>query len=129
MAPPPVGRKYDQPYSSRHVINNTCDSARNEEPIYIRHFPRFLHALYRRQTPVNSNLTLNPRSPSPLYEQKSKSRRSLASQSPDRASTPGRVVQQQGNFKTLGQGTTKSPSPISTVPSDFEHIFHYSETQ
>lgn len=129
-------KKYPQPYSSRHVISNTSDSVRADEPVYIRKFPRFLTALYNKQTPYNQNIVPSIRvAPSPEDEYTS-SKKSLTSKSPIRASSA-----QQRSFKTLGQTsvsgktsqnnmiTIKSPTQISAIPSDFEHIFHYSETQ
>lgn len=121
-------KRYVQPYNSRHVINNTTDSTRAEEQAYIKNFPRLLHALYRKQTPFNLNLLANVARSSRFgvqqdYKTRSSSRKSEPTRSAERtnddlAITPKRN-QQNTNFKTLA----------STVPSDFEHIFHYSETQ
>lgn len=149
-------RRYEQPYSSRHVIADTRDSIRSEDPSYIRNFPRFLHILYRKQTPFNSTILATTR-----HATKSINRKSSSAKSPDirRPATPTEASntaslrqqqQQQGQisltqanqtsaqqqqqppqqpgFKTLGQAN-KSPTQMSAMPSDFEHIFHYSETQ
>lgn len=119
--------KYAQPYSSRHVINNTKDFIRSEEPNYIRQFPRLLYALYKKQTPyapAGANTNTSTRSP-----HEASTNKSTGSRTP---SPVGANQQQAANqqFQTLGPNAGKSPSNnMSTMPSDFEHIFHYSETQ
>lgn len=134
-------KKYEQPYSSRHVIHNSYDSIRAYEPAYIKNFPRFLHTLYKKQTPFSSNLLANVR---PLSEQltrqeplqRSTSKKSVtADNSPQRVSSATtsptsamKLAKKQTGFKTITR-STKSPAAMSAMPSDFEHIFHYSETQ
>lgn len=130
------GRRYEQPYRSKHVIYGTPDSLRAEEPTYIKNFSRFVHALYRKQTPFNP-IILEHILPANSIDFKSTSRKTV-SVSPERARTespqrPSRQRldqhhQQKPGFKTLGPKATKSPAPMSAMPSDFEHIFHYSDT-
>ena len=135
MAPGSGSKKYEQPYSSRHVTENTADSIRADEPVFIRNFPRFLYALYKKQTPFTINLLTHIRSL--RSDNKSSSRKSVSTNSPREATdTPAsptvkQAQPQQPNFKTLGAGAgnADNPSPMSSMPSDFEHIFHYSETQ
>lgn len=142
-------RRYEQPYSSRHVLNDTTDSIRAQEPAYIKNFPRFLHLLYRKQTPFNSIImatiqqattsrtkkSSSNRSPahtraaSPIKEASNTAslRKSLQQKSPKKSESNQQT--QHVGFQTLGQRAKKSPTQMSSVPSDFEHIFHYSETQ
>lgn len=127
-------RRYEQPYRSKHVIHGTADSLRVEEPAYIKNFTRFVHALYKKQTPFHITVLDFIRPPISL-DYRSVNRKQ-ASTSPERATRSPQVTpqqqrpdQQQAGFKTLGAKATKSPAPLSAMPSDFEHIFHYSETQ
>lgn len=130
------GKRYEQPYSSRNVTQNTVDPIRRDEPSYIRNFVRFLHSVFIKQTPFDLRLLAHIRTPTfEKNETKSASRKSVGSKSPDNvnsapnaAKQPTRQQPQQTSFRTLGQNATKSPSPMSSMPSDFEHIFHYSET-
>lgn len=132
-------KKYEQPYSSRHVIHNSYDSIRADEPAYIKNFPRFLHTLYKKQTPFSPNLLANMR---PLSEHlrneplRSTSKKSITADGPEErissAKSPVSAVKhtkRQTGLKTMTRTAKNSPTPISSMPSDFEHIFHYSETQ
>lgn len=123
--PPTNHKRYEQPYSSKHVIHDTTDSIRADEPAYIKNFPRFLVNVYKKQTPFNTDILANIRPIINTTEPKSASRKSLATQSPERTIVSPPLP--AATFKTLAPAT-KSPSPLSTMPSDFEHIFHYSET-
>lgn len=128
-------RRYEQPYRSKHVIYGTADSLRVEEPAYIKNFTRFVHALYKKQTPFHITIldyirppisldsrSVNKKQVSISPERVTRCTQASAQQRPDQQ-------QQQAGFKTLGAKATKSPAPLSSMPSDFEHIFHYSETQ
>lgn len=139
-------KKYEQPYCSKHVVHNTKDAVRQNDPVFIRNFPRMLHLLYRKQTPFNSTVLNAMRQ---LGESRSASRKSTSRGSPTSPKTSNEAAgsnqktthlhQQQQyshppNFKTLAPKSAKSPTPttnqqISAMPSDFEHIFHYSEAQ
>lgn len=133
-------KKYEQPYSSRHVIHNSYDSIRADEPAYIKNFPRFLHTLHKKQTPFSLNLLayINPLSEHLKHERlrSSSSKKSVTAESPveqissakSPTSAAKQAKKQRTGFKTMGQTTKKSPT-VSSMPSDFEHIFHYSETQ
>lgn len=129
-------RKYPQPYSSRHVIDNTADTNRKDEPAYMRNFSRFVHAIYSRQTPFSIGLLAHIKASFSSRNTRSSSRKSISAKSADErtssgqtnASTKPRSPQDQAGFRTLGQDAGRSPTPLSTVPSDFEHIYHYSET-
>lgn len=154
-----MSKKYEQPYRSQHVLHNTKDSLRSEEPSYVKEFPQSLHLLYKKQTPyIPRRLSLSqPRSPlskplrtstgqditrtlkSPVQTtQTSSSRKSeektASPVSPNRAinipATRESTSTQPLSFKTMGTITaSKSPAQVSaSIPSDFEHIFHYSET-
>lgn len=139
MSAGPHPKKYPQPYNSKHVINSTSDLIRNDEPLYIKKFPKFLSTLYRKQVQFTPQASGSNR-PSPVAvttEDRSSSRKSLVV-SPTNTISSSANQQQQTGFKTLGQIaatnrniqiTTKSPTQMSAMPSDFEHIFHYSETQ
>lgn len=143
----PNSRRYEQPYSSKHVLHDTTDTIRAQEPAYIKNFPRFVHQLYKKQTPFNSIVLANLQAVS--RNKTNSSRGQVASRSvainreasnnvaggrsqahkSARQADPAHQAQPAG-FQTLGQKTTKSPQQqMSSVPSDFEHIFHYSETQ
>lgn len=131
MTTGPHTRRYQQPYSSKHVVTNVTDPVRSEESAYIKVFPRLLGILYRKQTPYN---------PVASTEKKDSSRKSVTTTS-IRKDAPTQQAQQQQQptplppppppvgFKTIGNVAAKSPGPMSSMPSDFEHIFHYSETQ
>lgn len=120
-------KRYEQPYSSRHVINKTTDSIRSEEPAYIKNFPKFVNLVYRRQPPfsvtqMNYIRQQNTNSTHETKHSNTLTRKSIGNRSPD--VSPSR---QQG-FKTMGPTAHKSPTTqITAVPSDFEHIYHYSE--
>lgn len=165
-----ASRKYEQPYSSKHVIRDTVDGIRSQEPAYIKNFPRILHQLFRKQTPLSSTILMTLYQPvatdagnsssgkSPLTNRvqatstqskkfksnTTSSRKSIRSKSPNQSSKQQQKQQSQPQneipqasqqqkqptgFQTLGGKTTKSQTQMSSVPSDFEHIFHYSETQ
>lgn len=113
MMPGFINKRYAQPYGNKHIITDSTDTIREEDPPYIKNFPRFLHLLYRKQTPFSSDLLPHVK----IQTERSRSR-SFKSE-------------KQG-FRTITQNKdnneSRSPAPLSTVPSDFEHIFHYSET-
>lgn len=121
-------KKYEQPYSSRYVTRNIEDSARADEAPYIRNFTRFIHLVYRKQTPFQVELLpylagKNVTSPVPKSNSKSIS---------DKQASAKQVPDQQNSFRTMGPGAPKEKSPtntMTTMPSDFEHIFHYSEME
>lgn len=124
------GKKYVQPYSSRHVVSNTHDSIRTDESSYIRNFPRLLHLLYRKQTPFHPAVlnTIKLLSEKPVIRKSASAKTLERTKTPSSQKTPHQ--QHQAGFKTIGKATTKSPTQqMSSIPSDFEHIFHYSETQ
>lgn len=151
-----MSKRYEQPYRSQHVLHNTKDSLRAEEPNYVKEFPHTLHVLYKKQVPFNPRRTPQSKSPAriprpikasmaqtakgpktPSYHtQPSTSRKSAENtKSPTtnnntNATTKESQYVQPNNFKTVGNAPSKSPStPLSvSMPSDFEHIFHYSET-
>lgn len=143
----PAAKKYQQPYSSRHVQQNTRDSIRSQEPPYIKNFPRFLHIIYNRQTPYNSAIlaatrgavksagkSRGSRSPSGNGQdsrRRSPSEKSITTrnQQQQEQQPAQQDPQQSSGFKTLGAKAKSPTAAISTMPSDFEHIFHYSETQ
>lgn len=120
-------KNYEQPYSSQHVINNTTDTLRSENALYLRRFPKILHTLYKKQTPFNPRLIKRKLKRSVAPPDRSPSARAVMStKSPEVSS----VSQPPVAFKTFGgasSSSAQSPAQISTVPSDFEHIFHYSE--
>jgi len=144
---PPSGQKrYKQPYSSQHVQSNTTDPIRAYDPVYIRDFPKYLYKLYKSQTAFlknqrskakQRNVVSAPTSPS---AENSASNNSLSQQNErtEKTSTRSMSVSPEPKnmttqgFKTIGK-TTKSPNAmaagLSALPSDFEHIFHYSETE
>lgn len=154
-----MNKRYEQPYRSQHVLHNTKDSLRAEEPSYVKEFPHTLHSLYKKQVPFNPRKTLLPKSPAripkairasmaqtikgpktPSYS----AQPSVSRKSADNTKSPSTNTNtntntitnkesqyvQPSNFKTVGTAPSKSPStPLSvSMPSDFEHIFHYSET-
>lgn len=122
-------KKYAQPYCSKYVTTNTVDPIRSDEPPFIRNFPRFLYQLYERQTAFSLTFlnTFKTR------KSKSASRKSMSTTKSPRQKTQTQTQQQQQpGFKTIGQAnksnSTKSPTAsMPAIPSDFEHIFHYSE--
>lgn len=147
MTQSPYTKKYPQPYSSSHVINNSSDGLiRADEPLYVRKFPKFLSKLYSKQVVFHPNnlptvrIAASPTAQVTLaIDDRSSSRKSLDIRSPARTTS---ASSQQTRFKTLGKSAdvgakiiqsgspaTKSPTHMSALPSDFEHIFHYSETQ
>lgn len=157
-----MNKRYEQPYRSQHVLHNTKDSLRTEEPGYVRDFPQSLHLLYKKQIPYNPRRTGQPKSPAripkpirttmakttrgpktPSYNaQPSATRKSLENtKSPSENTntntntntttntTKDSQYTQPLNFKTVGAATKSPSAPLSvSMPSDFEHIFHYSET-
>lgn len=150
-----MNKKYEQPYRSQHVMHNTRDSLRSEEPSYVKEFPHTLHLLYKKQTPYTPRRILLGQVRSPISKtirtsagqevtralkspQASTSRKSdEKAKSPaqtNRPLTPSANKESTANqplsFKTMGTITaSKSPTQVSaSIPSDFEHIFHYSET-
>lgn len=152
MAP---SKNYQQPYSSRHVLNDTRDPIRSEDLAYIKNFPHFLHLLYSRQTPFDRTILITsrqmakssgrsdgknksparspqprrPQSPAPPPATRDKSATVSDTVTDKSLQTQQQEKQQSAGFKTLG-AKAKSPTvAMSKVPSDFEHIFHYSETQ
>lgn len=124
MATTTGNKKYVQPYSSRYVTSNTVDPIRADEPPYIRNFPRFLYQIYEKQTAFSLTI-MGTFKQANVRKSKSASRKSVSTRSPN-----VRGQQDQSGFRTMGQSerTTKSPqNAVAAVPSDFEHIFHYSE--
>lgn len=161
--------KYQQPYSNKYVITNSTDPARNELPVYMRRFPRFLHGLYKRQVPYSPNNMqqlaikqpaivrdeLSPAPPPTTPQQQLrlqlsrkmgsvdvKPARSTSASLPTSKTPQINSGQERNNnqqpFKTMGvvpaqpeasKSLSKTTSTLSAMPSDFEHIFHYSETQ
>lgn len=117
-------KKYEQPYSSRCVTRNVEDSIRVDEAPYIKNFPYFLHLVYEKQTPFKLELLpyIGSRNRPPSNSKRSQSGKV----------SPAKQASQPNSFRTMGQEVLneKSPtSPMPTVPSDFEHIFHYSEAE
>lgn len=117
---------YEQPYSPRHVIDNTVDPLRADNALYIRRFPRFLYNLYRKQTPFNPRMIKRKLKLRTTPREKSPSVKASVSKSPEMTVSDS----QPPPFKTYATSSSaKSPAPgdMAAVPSDFEHIFHYSE--
>lgn len=121
-----------QPATNRYIINNTVDASRAESPAYIKRFPRLLQALYRKQVPYAPNQ-------SPIHEttppQISAKVQAAGSIEPKPMSNPRSDRSLPLGFKTMGKigannepNQTASKTSLSQVPSDFEHIFHFSET-
>lgn len=141
-----ANRKYTQPYTSLHVIKNTPDPIRADEPAYIKNFPRFMNMIYKKQTPfhidllahyrpphqVKSNTPTTMGAPTTLMESIKIVEKTIQSNKP----TTIKSQQKQG-FKTMAQNqqqelqqeNSKNLNQVTALPSDFEHIFHYSETQ
>lgn len=127
-------KRYEQPYSSRHVIHNTTDSIRADEPTYIRSFPRFLNSIFKKQTPFTLVILAHIRTPNATFYHETRptiglAKKSVTPRSPDTPTLANKQIQQ--GFKTIGSVAHKSPTPppaqMTAVPSDFEHIYHYSE--
>lgn len=119
-------KNYEQPYNPRHVIDNTVDSLRADNALYIRRFPRFLHNLLRKQTPFNPRMIKRKLKLRTAPREKSPSTKISVTRSPEVTVSDS----QPPAFKTFATSSSaKSPGPgeIAAVPSDFEHIFHYSE--
>lgn len=141
--PPPAGQRknYEQPYSSKHVQANTNDPLRYADPYYIKIFPKYLNAVYRRQQPFNARFykrTAASYNADPSTSENSHSPDNAMESSETRSpSSPQTNIKNTANtpqhgLKTIGgQSNSRSPSTsanqLSNMPSDFEHIFHYSE--
>lgn len=134
-----TNKKYTQPYNSSHVIKNTQDPIRSDEPAYIKNFPRFLNMLYKKQTPFHIDLLVHYRpvqdKPTPIttrldknVEKTLQSIRQTAIKSQQKQGFKT-LIQNQQEQQEQPEASVKNTNQLTALPSDFEHIFHYSETQ
>lgn len=137
-------RKDLRPDKSCYVLQNLSDPSRTLDPAFLRLFPLYVHQVYVKQLQYkyepSRSTAMN------FAEQGAKDRHFFGRRKSTETTqtidghppvdtnavaedTRSHDSSQQNDLRIIKKGARNNPqNNLSAMPSDFEHIFHYSET-